>query len=69
MVISLPSSPRGPTKVSDWSHSLPGKDSRPVGDPAKRDPARIAHDLAEGLVTPEQAALLYGVAAGTEKAA
>ena len=39
------------------------------GDPAKRDPARIAHDLAEGLVTPEQAARLYGAAAGTEKAA
>ena len=30
------------------------------GDPAKRDPARLAHDLAEGYVTPEGAARDYG---------
>ncbi|SIR40148.1 hydantoinase B/oxoprolinase family protein [Bosea sp. TND4EK4] len=30
------------------------------GDPARRDPQRLARDLAEGLVTPDSAASLYG---------
>jgi N-methylhydantoinase B len=30
------------------------------GDPARRDPQRLARDLAEGLVTPDRAASLYG---------
>ncbi|OYW33425.1 MAG: hypothetical protein B7Z45_08480 [Azorhizobium sp. 12-66-6] len=32
------------------------------GDPAQRDPAHLAEDLAEGLVTPEAAQRLYGAA-------
>ncbi|MFG1347858.1 hydantoinase B/oxoprolinase family protein [Xanthobacter autotrophicus DSM 431] len=37
------------------------------GNPANRDPARLAEDLAEGLVTPEAARTLYGaVSLGTK---
>ena len=37
------------------------------GDPRKRDPQRLAKDLADGMVSPQQAASLYG--AETEKGA
>lgn len=37
------------------------------GDPQKRDPQRLAKDLADGMVSPQQAAALYG--AETEKGA
>ena len=37
------------------------------GDPRRRDPARVARDVGEGLVTAEQAAAIYGT--GEEVAA
>lgn len=39
------------------------------GDPQRRDPARIARDLADGLVTLDQAAKLYGATMDGEAAA
>jgi N-methylhydantoinase B len=30
------------------------------GDPRRRDPARVARDISEGLVTAEKAAVIYG---------
>lgn len=39
------------------------------GNPADRDPARLAEDLAEGLVTPQAARTLYGAVASGEVAA
>jgi N-methylhydantoinase B len=33
------------------------------GDPQERDPARIAHDIAEGKLSPEHAVRVYGGAA------
>ena len=34
------------------------------GDPRLRDPARVRHDVAEGLVTARRAAEVYGVEPG-----
>ena len=39
------------------------------GDPLKRDPERLAKDLADGMVTPEKAASLYGHRIEKEEAA
>jgi N-methylhydantoinase B len=39
------------------------------GDPARRDPARLARDLTEGLVSRDKAAALYGVTIAEEGAA
>jgi N-methylhydantoinase B len=35
------------------------------GPPRERDPARVAHDVAEGWVTPERARAVYGVVTAT----
>jgi N-methylhydantoinase B/oxoprolinase/acetone carboxylase alpha subunit len=32
-----------------------------MGDPRLRDPAAVARDVRDGLVTPEEALLIYGV--------
>ena len=37
------------------------------GDPKKRDPERVRHDVEEGLVTPRRAREVYGVAVTTAK--
>ena len=37
-----------------------------IGDPLRRDPARIARDLAAGLVSPERASAAYGVVLGAD---
>jgi len=39
------------------------------GDPRKRDPKRIAKDLADGMISPEKAASVYGVASAKGEAA
>jgi N-methylhydantoinase B len=36
------------------------------GDPKDRDPARVRHDVAEGVVSRERAAAVYGVIVGDD---
>ncbi|MGH6781034.1 MAG: hydantoinase B/oxoprolinase family protein, partial [Sphingomonadaceae bacterium] len=66
---SLPSKVSGiPLKAGD-TVTIETSGGGGFGDPARRDPKRLAKDLADGLVTPQAASRFYGTEQAKEEAA